>query len=142
MMYDTNIAYNVAEPETFVEIISQVPAALAVYLTIYSAADYLAKGATCYLSSDRRSGYAITEDKDLISVFSLPGAKQGQAAVKSAIDNGAETLDCLGTYLAAFYRSLGFVEYDRMTWDNQYAPEGWDYDANQRPDVIFMRLGK
>jgi hypothetical protein len=130
--------YNIVTAEAFIAIIALMPARLAAFLTSYTAEEYASKGATCYLSDDIRSGYAITTDGELISVFSLPGAKQGIAAIRSAVQNGARRLDCLGPKLVKLYKAAGFVEYDRLPWDEQYAPENWDYDSFGRPDVVFM----
>jgi hypothetical protein len=132
-------SYHKVSPQKFVQVISRMPARLAAFLTPYTAEDYESKGANCYLSSNAQSGYVITADAELISVFSLPGARQGAAAVASAVKNGAKKLDCLDTILVQLYSSFGFVEYDRIAWDEQYAPKNWDYEAFGRPDVVFMR---
>ena len=137
----TGKAYRTAAPTEFKAAIALVPAHLRTFLSPYTAAEYEAKGAACYLSEDGRSGYALTSEADLISVFSLPGAGQGSAAIKSAIANGAQTLDCIDGYLPRFYAQFGFVECDRIAWDDQYAPEGWDYGRFGRPDIVFMRRG-
>lgn len=51
--------------------------------------------ATCYLSSDGLSGFAITKDGDLISVFNLNFKKKGfLRSISSFIRNNAKTLDC------------------------------------------------
>jgi hypothetical protein len=84
--------YNKADSKKFSKINSQVPENLAVFLSEYSADEYDNMGATCYLSEDEKSGYAIKPDGDLISVFSLPGAKQGSAAIKSAIKTELKNL--------------------------------------------------
>jgi len=138
----TNTKYHRVSPVEFVEVIALVPAMLKPFLTIYSAQEYKASKSACYLSEDKQSGYAITGENDLISVFSLPGAKQGQDAVKSAIENGAVTLDCMDGYLPRFYATFGFVEYSRAAWDEQYAPGDWDYERFGRPDIVFMRLAE
>ena len=134
--------YKAIDSKKFFEIKNQMPDSLAVFLSDYNADEYNEMGATCYLSEDGKSGYAIKPDGDLISVFSLPGAKQGAAAVKSAIKNGAKMLDCIGGFLSIYYRKFGFVEYKRIAWDDQYAPKNWDYDKYDRPDIIFMELKK
>lgn len=100
---------------------------------------YKALGASVYTAYDGSAGYAVTKDKELISVFSKPGAKRGGSAVKNAIEQGAETLDCFDGYLPGFYGKFGFEEVDRMGWDDQYAPEGWDADRFGKPDVVLMR---
>ncbi len=126
------------DPKKFIQARNKISEGLKLFLTDYSAEDYIELNATCYLSEDEKSGYVLTGKNDLISVFSLN--KQGKAAVKSAIDNGALTLDCIGEFLAQYYSKFGFVETDRVTWDDQYAPENWDYDEFGRPDIIFMKL--
>lgn len=133
------MTYTEAAYKEFIKQIRQMPFALSVFLTPYTAEEYEEKGAVCYLSADKQSGYALTREYDLISVFSLPGANQGKAAIKSAVANGAQTLDCIGDFLATLYSKFGFVEYDRLAWDDQYAPENWDYELRGRPDIVFMR---
>lgn len=103
-------------------------------------------GGRSYLSNTRRSGFTISRDGDIISVFSAPGAKEGRAAIEEAKRQGGTHLDCFGGNpkkvgkLVEFYTELGFKEYDRWPWDDQYAPEGWDYEKFGRPDVVLMSL--
>lgn len=56
-----------------------------------------------------------------------------------AISQGATTLDCIGDGLAKIYHKFGFKVYKVVPWDDQYAPEGWDYEKNDRPPIYFMR---
>ena len=113
------------------------------YVTRYTPTEYRKMKARCYLSETGESGFAIKPDGDVISVFSRPGAREGKWAVWAAIANGGKKLDCFDGFLAKeFYPAFGFKEYDRWKWDDQYAPEGWDYDRNGRPDVVLMRLGE
>ena len=130
--------YAKVKAEKFNEIKNQLPKHLAAYLSPYNAKDYEEMGAACYLSHDEKSGYAIKADGELISVFSLPGANQGREAVKSAAKNGACKLDCLGDFLARLYSNVGFVEVERHPWNDDYAPENWDYAKFKTPDLIFM----
>ena len=129
-----------AKKSKFIDSRNRITEALKAFITLYSAKEYENMNTTCFLSTDNKSGYAITAEKDLISVFSLNG--QGIEAVKSAIKNGAKTLDCIGEFLANYYRKFGFVEYERMTWNDDYAPNNWDYKKFGKPDIIFMKLNK
>ena len=110
----------------------------AVFVTPYTESEYEDMKATCYLSENKKSGYAIKPDGDLISVFSLE-AGNGMFIVASAIKNGATKLDCIGKELVRFYNKFGFREYDRWTWNDEYAPAGWDYEQNGRPDIVLMK---
>jgi hypothetical protein len=58
----------------------------------------------------------------------------------SAKNNGGTQLDHFEGCLSDFYERNGFAEYDRCKWDDQYAPEDWDYEKYDRPDVVFRRL--
>lgn len=139
MMTNTNTPkYNKANPEALLAVIAQLPTHLASFLTPYTAEDYVAKNATCYVSDCGRSGYAITEDGELISVVSLPGARHGFDVAINAVENGAKKLDCLGSFLVKLYGAVGFVVVEEIEWDDQYAPENWDYEKFGRLNVYVM----
>lgn len=133
------MTYHIAKAAAFISQRNQTSAQYQVFITPYTAAQYASMGATCYLSNDQRSGYALTAEYDLISVFSLTGANQGPDAMASAIENGAATLDCIGEFLVQYYAGYGFKEYKRIQWDDAYAPKNWDYDQFKRPDIIYMK---
>lgn len=94
------------------------------------------------MTKDGSSGFAVTRDKELISVFSKPGAGLGFEAVQKAIELGAAKLDCYDGKLPKFYSRSGFKEYNRLPWADQYTPKGWKFDEFGKPDVVFMKLGK
>lgn len=132
--------YTKTGSEHFAETRNKMSAPLSAFLTAYTPDEYDAMNAVCYLIVDERSGYAIKPDGDLISVFSLPGANQGDRAIKSAIKNGATKLDCVSDFLKTIYQRFGFVEYKRESWVDDYAPGNWDYEKFGRPDIIYMKL--
>jgi len=72
-------------------------------------------------------GYAIDSTGQLTSLFSLDKGN-GSAIMESAIDNGAQHLDCFDGYLTTFYKKHGFLEVDRVA----------NWTAGQ-PDVVYMR---
>jgi hypothetical protein len=83
----------------------------------------------CWVSPDRRSGYAVTPAFELVNVFSL-------CSMGSEVVNHATTrytflhLNCFSGYLENFYTAHGFEQYSRqMNWD----PSG--------PDVVYMIRG-
>jgi hypothetical protein len=69
----------------------------------------------CFLSQDRNTGVAITEFRELISLFNIGSPGRGKLAVEFAIDSGATSLEC-SPQLIEYYGSFGFrVESVTMT---------------------------
>lgn len=91
-----------------------------------------------YLSADGKSGFAIKEDGDLVSVFNGGDVK---GAIKDIIPHfnalGATKLDAFDEAgrLPELYGRGGFKEVRREAWNPQYAPDGW---TGGEPDVVFM----
>ncbi len=96
-----------------------------------------------FLSHDKKTGYAITPEKELVNLFNNGGPPgSGKIAVHHAISEGADNLSCFDDFLPDYYKKFGFKETDRMKWDDQYAPPGWNYEKMGRPDVVIMKLEK
>ncbi len=132
--------FKAVSSKSFSQIISKIPAPFNSFLSDYTSVDYDSMQAICYLADTNDAGYVIKPDGDIISVFSLPGAGKGEQAIQSAIENGGTKLDCMNGFLVEFYGDQGFEEYDRMAWNDDYAPKNWDYKRFGRPDIIFMKL--
>lgn len=95
--------------------------------------------ATKFMSEDGTSGCLVDEDGDLGNVFNNGGPSgAGMAAVLTAIEAGAQTLDCYDEFLPARYAQVGFVATAKAKWNDEYAPPNWDYNELGRPDVIVM----
>jgi len=108
------------------------------FLTPYTPDQLREMGAKIYLTDDN-VGFALTPDGDMIGVFNNSNRRgAGQEAVILAIAEGAKTLDCIGKYLKEYYEYFGFVEKERVKWDDEQAPDGWEYSVGGRPDVIFL----
>jgi hypothetical protein len=95
-----------------------------------------------YFSNCKRGGYGITPEGELISVFSLPGARLGGSIVVDAITRGAKYLYCydFNDILVTFYRSHGFVVTERYAFDPALAPSGWEYQILGSPDYVKMEI--
>jgi len=92
-----------------------------------------------FMSEDGKAGCLVDEDGDLGNVFNNGGTKgAGMAAVLTAIESGAQTLDCYDGFLPARYAQVGFVATAKIKWNDEYAPPNWDYTTRGRPDVIIM----
>ncbi len=109
------------------------------FLMPYSREKYVAKEARLFLTADGRGGFALIRD-ELASLFSLPGARYGDMLVRSAIEEGANTLSCFDNCgkLVSLYSRHGFKETLRVPWNDEFAPQAWDYAAWGRPDYVEM----
>ena len=94
------------------------------------------RGWQLYMTDDG-VGFALTPEMDMVGVFNNsgnPGA--GREAVVLAIAKGAKTCDCIPGFLDIYYNSFGFIEKSRMPWDDNLAPQGWNYDKYGRPEYV------
>lgn len=105
---------------------------------VYDQAEY--EGMLCVLSDDHQTGFAL-KGTEIVSVFSTVKGR-GSELMALAIAWGGRKLDCFDCGLVDFYIKCGFEETGRMAWDDAYAPEGWDYEAHGRPDVVFMDVAQ
>lgn len=94
-----------------------------------------------FLAPDDLSGFALTEEGDIVSVFSHPNSGGGrlQKIIDTAIANGGRTLDAFDGKLVQMYAELGFKEVKREPWNDAFKPEGWK-DEWGTPDVVFMEF--
>jgi len=93
--------------------------------------------ADCFLSYDGKSGYAVTDDGMLISVFSIVSGR-GHGIVESAIENAATMLECFEGFLSVMYAKHGFKEAMRDTFNEEFAPASWNYSRDGKPDYLTM----
>ena len=126
-----------AEVEVFINNITRLkresPYGAAVH--VYSAEEY--QGFRLFQNANGSAGFAIKPDGDLVSVYSSGGGVLPDL-VAVATGLGATKLDCFDGRLVELYSALGFREVDRVQWDDQYQPEGWDKSLLGTPDVVFM----
>lgn len=105
----------------------------------YSPDEYA--GMRLFTTDDRQVGFAVKPDGDIVSVFKKPGSKvKGaiQKIIPAAVAAGGTKLDAFDGYLVNEYKKAGFVEVGRAPWNDEYKPDGWDYDTMGRPDVVYM----
>jgi len=111
------------------------------YLTWYSWEEYKNEGVRLYLAEDGSTGYGITKDGTLISLFSVEGKHNGAKAIRSAIENGATNLECFDGKLPTIYSRYGFTVVERYSWDDSLAPATWNYEKFGKPDFVVMKKG-
>lgn len=86
-----------------------------------------------------RVGYALSPEGDLQGVFNNSGTKgAGEEAVIHALQNGATTLDAYDGHLPDYYSRFGFELKNTEPFNDKYAPRGWNYEKEGRPDVVYM----
>ena len=97
------------------------------------------------ITDDGKAGVALKGD-EIVSVFAHKDCahpKSAQSMLAQATALGGRRLDCFDTVLPDLYADAGFVPVARLKWNDDYAPDGWDYNTfraynNGRPDVVFM----
>lgn len=136
-----------ADPEVFWDAISSVRAqyehsGFDKQLTKYSVGEY--ERMTLFLSRCGNAGFALDGD-NVVSVFSHPvlTPKAFPNLMDVAVRNGGRRVDIFDTYLPRLYSRAGFREVAHMSWNDEYAPIGWDHEKMKmynggRPNVIFM----
>jgi len=108
---------------------------------VYSDADYAKK--RLFISESGKSGFALSSDGDIVSVFSESGSREGRGAMILATQMGGTKLDCFDTILPVYYAAHGFRAVARVPWSDEFTPAGWDFNAfgqynGGRPDVVYM----
>ena len=110
---------------------------------VYSDCEYA--GMRLLVTDDGRSGIALKDD-EIVSLYAHRDSNHPGAAnsmLETAVAAGGRRLDCFDTVLPAIYAKSGFVPVARLKWNDDYAPDGWDYNTYSafnggRPDVVFM----
>lgn len=110
---------------------------------VYSDDEYA--GMRLLVTDDGRSGIALKDD-EIVSLYAHRDSNHPSAAnsmLETAVAAGGRRLDCFDTVLPAIYAKSGFVAVARLKWNDDYAPDGWNYTTYSafnggRPDVVFM----
>jgi len=87
------------------------------------------------------AGLYIKNDGELAGLFNGSDVSGiGKELVKKAVKRGADHLNCFDGFLVDYYSDLGFSEINRIEWDEDYAPDNWDYGKFGKPDVVMMEV--
>ena len=97
------------------------------------------------VTDDGKAGVALKDD-EIVSAYGHKDCahpKAVQSMLRQATRLGGRRLDCFDTVLPTLYADAGFVPVARLAWNDDYAPDGWDYQQfgrfnGGRPDVVFM----
>lgn len=95
-----------------------------------------------FMSDDGGVGVAVKDDGDIVSVFKNPEKNQSKKSSTSilftALENGGKKLDNFNSnVLSQIYLQHGFIPVARIAFNDDYAPDGWNYERDGRPDILF-----
>lgn len=132
----------VYEPSVFRERISESVKEnpYGAYVEIKSLDEY-SKDIKLFLNQGEGSGFAVSKDGDIVSVFKNPKSGEKNAIygiILTALQNGGNRLDCFAGFLLREYSKSGMVPVARLKWNDEYAPKNWNYERDGRPDIVFM----
>lgn len=113
---------------------SQSEKAPFVTLDVPQTADY-------YLATRGLAGFGVTRDGELIALFNHTGPQGiGNRLIERAKAEGADHLYCFDTGLVELYKQHGFKVTERFPWDEDQAPDGWNYEKYGKPDLVKMEV--
>ena len=92
-------------------------------------------------TTDRgKLGASVSQDGDIVSVFKHPSStlRGGITQVlTTALSLGGNKLDSFDGHLTKLYSQHGFIPVARTKFYKKYAPDGWDYKRDGKPDIVF-----
>ena len=127
--------------EQMLELAHKNPHAASVH--VYDETEY--RQMRLLVTDDGKAGVALKDD-EIVSAFAHKDCahpRSVQSMIRQATRLGGHRLDCFDTVLPKLYADAGFVPVARLAWNDDYAPDGWDYQQfgrfnGGRPDVVFM----
>lgn len=144
--YGRNIrVHQISNPKTFHTAIeaSQSKNSHSAFVHVYDAEEYAEK--TLFLVNAGCAGCAVTRDGDIVSVFKNDDMakkddveKISTALLLTAIENGGKKLDCFDGFLPQNYMKHGFIPVCKVKFNDEFAPEGWNFERDGRPDIVFF----
>lgn len=91
--------------------------------------------------SDGGSTVAI-HDGDIVSVcHNSKDIVRGKDLIALAKENGGVKLDAFKK-LFGFYQKQGFTPISRTAFSDDYIPEGWDANRDEKEDIVFWRISR
>ena len=97
-------------------------------------------GTRMFVTESGQSGFAVTPDGDVVSVFRTGDDPRGIAPqmVSLATQEGGRKLDAFDTALPRIYNEAGYEDVARTGFNREYSPPGWNYEKMGEPDVAAM----
>lgn len=145
--YGKNIrVHEIANPQTFHTAISasQDNNAHSAFVHVYEPDEYAEK--RLFLVNAGCAGCAVTKDGDVVSVFINDNMakkddveKISTALLLTVIENGGKKLDFFDGFLPKNYMKHGFIPVCKIPFNDEFAPDGWNFERDGRPFIIFFR---
>ncbi|WP_287164555.1 hypothetical protein [Rhodococcus sp. (in: high G+C Gram-positive bacteria)] len=140
-LYELDPADSGVYREQMLELTRKNPHAASVH--VYDEDEY--RQMRLLVTDDGKAGVALKDD-EIVSAFAHKDCahpRAVQSMLRQATRLGGNRLDCFDTVLPKLYADAGFVPVARLAWNDDYAPDGWDYQQfgrfnGGRPDVVFM----
>jgi hypothetical protein len=137
---EENREVKIAEPEDFASTVSnfiEEEPEMGAFLTAHTPEEL--EDHTLITTDGGGAGVSVSPDGDIQNLFNHTGPKGiGEELLDKAIAEGGRTLDCYNGYLRKLYKDHGFKEGGRMEFNPDYAPDGWNFEEYETPDVVFM----
>lgn len=131
--------FSESEPYIFIEQLKKIKDNKKAFIDWYTEDEYKEKGIKLFLSENKKYGFGVSKNRELVSVFSLENGS-GDLIVKEAIKCGVDKLWCLGEKLKSLYGRNKFKVIEEYNWDENLAPKNWDYEKYGRPNCYYMEL--
>ena len=97
------------------------------------------EGDQVFFTDDGLSTITVTQNGDVVTLLNGAGGGRAVPLLLLAIDNGGIKGDFYGSeFLQKTYESVGFQMVTQTDFDDNYAPDEWDYDRFGRPPVVTM----
>jgi len=137
----THVKYHEVAPREFHSAIAAAKAnnSHGAFVDLHDLDDY--NGDKLLMSPNGGAGVAVTPDGNIISVFKDPASKEKGAMhsiLMNALEHGGKKLDCFDGALPTMYAKYGMTPVAKCKFSREYAPEGWNFERDGEPDVIFM----
>lgn len=129
----------VATPEEFYKAIENAKKTNehGAFVAKHSISEY--KDMKLYITQDGYAGIAITQDKNIVSIFN-GGEKRGvlKTLLPLAIGQGGRKLDNFNNEkLSSMYELYGFNPVSKTKFNCEFAPDDWNYERDGEPDIVF-----
>lgn len=138
----SNIKFDQADAKEFMKLVDDFRGSsdmASANIHPYSLDDY--KNMITKLSDDKKTGYALKDGGELVSVFSKERGR-GSDLVTDAVNSGAKKLDAydIGGKLPELYGKGGFKELSRSKFNPEYADPTNTVLSSSKPDFVEMAL--
>lgn len=89
-------------------------------------------------ANEDRAVWALTPDQDIVNFASVWGWAW-KPVMFEMISKGGIKMDNYWEWLVREYEKYWFEPVAKTKWDDQFAPDNWNYAEHWRPDIYFMK---